>query len=701
MAGDAPIVVTGGAGLLGTAVVDALLARGHSVVGLDLRQPASGPRPGVEWVVGDVRDAARVERLVARCDGVVHLAAVVGIDEYLRDPLSVLDIGILGSRNVLTACARHRRPVLVASTSEVYGKNPGDLGESSDVVLGPPSVRRWSYASSKIAAEHYAFALASDGLVFAIARYFNVYGPLLDRPGGRRVISRFLGAIRDGEPLQLVEGGEAVRSFCYVEDAAAATVELLFALGDEPEVAGRAFNVGRREPVTIRRVAELMVELSGHRAGIHDTSARELFGDGFEEIPRRVPVVDALKQALGFEARVDLREGLSRTLSHWNLLAPATRTSAAAADPIPMVRPIFESHRAVSDTIDSVLASGRVTNRGPLVQRFESELESLLESHVAVVSSGSMALLLAAKVLELRGKVVLPAFTYIATLSAFVHQGLEPVFCDIDPETFTLCSRRLKALVASTPGISVIAPVNVYGVPPDLAEIANIAASIGAKLVYDAAHGFGTQVAGRRIPAEPALTCLSFHATKTLPAIEGGAVVSSDPASIAEVRRLSQHGLVPGDLRASTPGYNARMDELRAAVGLRALAELEANNARRRAHAERLREHMVRECGGRWRPQVVPAGVRSSFQNLAALAPISPGRTLDAIAEALRADGVEARRYFHPPLHELTAYRGSVELPDTDAVVAANLCLPLHDRMDDSSLSRLEHALRRVAQDPA
>ncbi len=687
-----PILVTGGAGLIGTAVCQALRARQLEVVCLDLDQPAAQ----VEWIKGDVRDAALIDQTVARCERVIHLAAIVGISEYLRDPVSVLDVGIMGTRNVLGACQRHGRPVLLASTSEIYGRAAGLLHEQSDAVLAAPSVGRYCYAASKMAAEHYAFALARAGLMVTITRYFNVYGPRLGPPGSRRVVSQFLAAIRERAPLSLVDGGAAVRSFCHVDDAARATVELALALGQDPRVAGRAFNVGRNEPVAIRELARLMIELSAHRGGVREVAGRDFFGTGFEEIPNRVPDVSALREAIGFEATIGLAEGLTRTLRECQLLAPGAEARTASPELIPMTRAIFEPGPRFHGVIGETLRSGRVTNGGPLALELERQLGQYLGAEAALVSSGSMALLLAVKALAVSGSAILPAFTYIATLSAVVHAGLEPIFCDIDRSTFTLCPRHLQSLLAQHPRVSLVVPVNVYGVPPDLDAVIGLAEAHGAQVLYDDAHGFGTEVRGERVPRLPVASCLSLHATKTLPAVEGGLVVSDDRALLGEIRRLSAHGLVAAELTASAPGYNARMDELRAAVGLESFASFAHSIGRRRDYAARLRDTLTRT--GAWTVQHVPDGVTSSFQNLAARAPLSGGRGLDQLIAALRQHGVEGRRYFFPALHQLDAYRGRFELPETDRLMAENLCLPLHARMDEPTLARVEQALLRVAQ---
>ena len=319
------VLVTGGAGFIGAALVRRLLARGARVVAFDVspfhRLADLEGSAGLELVAGDVRDREEVEGWVMVSERVVHLAAVVGVARYMSDPAHVLDVNLRGTMNVLRACHERDRPVLYASTSEVYGLNHERLRETSDRAYGSYLSPRWSYAISKSAGEQYAQALAVAGLRHTTTRFFNVYGPGLDRPGEGRVISRFLGLIRDRRPLTLIDGGDYTRAFCFIDEAVAATETLALAVGVDPDITGRAFNVGRDEPVTMRQLAQRMIALTRHTAGTVDIPGTELHGPTFEEIPHRVPDLTAIRDAIGFEAVIDLNEGLRRTLSSYGLLA--------------------------------------------------------------------------------------------------------------------------------------------------------------------------------------------------------------------------------------------------------------------------------------------------------------------------------------------------------------------------------------------
>ncbi len=676
------VLLTGASGLLGTSACRALLARGTAVIALDTR----AGRPDLtdaEFVLGDVRDASLVASLVARVDAVIHLAAVVGVDAYLARPDEVLDVNILGTRAVVHACEARGVPVVVASTSEVYGRAGGRLYEGSDAVHGPPSAARWSYATSKRAAEHYAFAAAARGLPCAVVRFFNVYGPTLDAPGHERVVTRFVRAVAAGEPLVVHGDGSDVRAFCFVDDAVAGLLALLEALAVKgAEVRGRAFNIGRDEPVTIDDLATRVIALAAHPAGVTRRTAAEHHGDGFDAIPHRVPDVTAIAAATGWRASTSLDEGLRRVLAAHGLLRGSP---PPAPEPfIPWVRPVIEPDAALLRSFERSLSTGVVSNEGPEVEAFEGELAAWLgATQVAAVGSGSAALTLGAMALGLRGRAIMPSFTFIATQGALARAGVGAVFCDIDPESWTLDPAAVAAALAAHRDICAVVAVNVYGVAPDLAGLARVCRAAGVPLLYDSAHGVGTRIDGARTPPEPDVIAHSLHATKVLPAVEGGVVVTRDPALDHEVRRLRRHGLAQEPL-ATTPGLNARMDELRAAVGRHVLRGLDAALARRRGYAERLRG----ATGSAFTLQRIPSHVETNHQNLGVRC-----HNLSVVLPVLDRFGVGTRRYFHPPLHLLRGAPTGWPLPVTERVAESVLCLPLHARMDEATLARIESAL--------
>ena len=695
-----PVLVTGGRGFVGRHLVERLAGLGRGVVALDIGprpEPTATDCPSVRHVTADVRDAAAMDEAVRGCSLVLHLAAVVGVDEYLARPEEVLEVGILGTRNVLEACVRHGRPVVLVSTSEIYGKNTDPLHESADAVIGPVDRPRWSYAISKLASEQWAAALARRGLRHLTVRYFNVYGHGLDAPGQGRVLAKMVGAVQRGEPLTLVDGGEAVRCFCHVDDAVEATLRLATELESGDRLLGRAFNVGRAEPVSMRALADLVVRLTGHRAGTRVVPGAQAFGAGFDEIPHRVPDVEALAEATGFRATIDLETGLRRTLAGYGLLAEGAASAAPPTQPVPWVRPFVEPDTALLARLRRSLVSGHLTNGGPLVREFEARVAGWLGVDDSVaVGSGTVALTLAALALGLEGRFILPSFTYAATASAFELLGLTPEFCEVDPETWTLCPEALARLLRGGRRYAAVVAVNAFGVPPDTAAIGALCREAGVPFVYDDAHGLGTSVGGVRVPPEPDVVTFSLHATKVLPAVEGGLVVARDPRLAAELRRLRTHGLAPDPLD-STPGPNAKLDELRAAVALHGLATLDATLARRRAYGARMRARASAHADT-LRIQRLAPGVESSFQNFAVVVDAARGEIPD-LAARLAESGVETRRYFFPALHRMRRFDGvRPDLPITDAIASRVLSLPLHARMTEPDLARVLAAIDALAE---
>jgi len=359
---------------------------------------------------------------------------------------------------------------------------------------------------------------------------------------------------------------------------------------------------------------------------------------------------------------------------------------------------VFETDATVINDIRNALSTGYVTNDGRYLREFEQRLASYLGvSDCVAVASGGAALTLVTTALGLRGaKAVVPSFTFIATLNAVVHGGMSPVFCDIDPDTWTLSPAHLERLLSENPEIRLVVAVNVFGVPPELPTIGRMLEGTNVLLMLDNAHGMGTEVAGIRCALEPAVQTYSFHATKMLPAIEGGAVVAIDSHLLAEIRRMRNHGIA-AEPTLSGLGYNAKMSELHAIVGLRSLQTLDAALARRRRYAERIRRVLGEDCSALFTPQTIPERVQSNFQNLGVRCQRADGRDIPSIQADLQRDGIETRRYFWPPLHQLVPYRNGCTLQVTDEVFRSMLCLPLHSRMEPRVLNRIEAALRRVA----
>ena len=310
------VLITGGAGFLGSHLADAFLARGDQVVALDtglqikVRHLMRHPR--FRLVADSVMNPDILDGLAAHADLVYHLAAVVGVEHYVGDPYKVLNININGTQNVLRAAFKHGRRVVFSSTSEVYGRNPAvPWREDADRVLGPTTIDRWCYSTSKATGEHFCLAYRRLGLPVTIVRYFNVYGPRLDRLDVGRVITIFMGQLLRGEPLTVIGDGAQTRCFTYVADAVEATV----AAGVLAAAEGQVINIGTAEETSMRRLAELMIEIGGGRSTLRFVPQERVYGDGYEDVPRRAPDVGVMERLLGLRATTSLVDGLRETIA--------------------------------------------------------------------------------------------------------------------------------------------------------------------------------------------------------------------------------------------------------------------------------------------------------------------------------------------------------------------------------------------------
>ncbi|WP_235880676.1 NAD-dependent epimerase/dehydratase family protein [Mycolicibacterium vanbaalenii] len=296
----------------------ALLNRGDSVTVFDFAKNTRDgsidfdSHPNFRFVQGDVTDLAALEAAVTPdTDKVFHLASVVGVNKYVEDPLRVVDVSVIGTRNVLELSQRHGARVVFTSTSEVYGKNPNTpWAEDDDRVLGSTRTARWSYSTSKAMAEHMVFAMHDAcGLPVTVVRFFNVYGP---RQNPIFVISKSIHRILNGQEPLLYDSGDQTRCFTYVDDAVAGT--LLAA--DSDAAIGEVFNIGSMTETTMRDAVDLAIKIANvdsvSSTAAFDTAER--YGARYEDIPRRVPDSTKAQRELGWSLQVDLEEGLRRTI---------------------------------------------------------------------------------------------------------------------------------------------------------------------------------------------------------------------------------------------------------------------------------------------------------------------------------------------------------------------------------------------------
>lgn len=313
-------LVTGAAGFIGSHLVDALLVKGARVLGLDnlstgrLENVAHQlAHPQFQFVRASLSDDIVLDRLTSESDVVVHLAAAVGVELIVERPAHTIETNVMGTEAVLQAALRYRTRVLIASTSEVYGKGSKiPFSEDDDVLLGPTSKNRWGYAASKMVDEFLGLAYHSEyGLPVVPFRLFNTTGP---RQTGRygMVVPRFVGQALRGDAITIFGDGSQRRCFCDVSDA----VRAIVGLAEHGDAPGRVFNVGGPEEVTIHDLAERVKALAGSHSEIVYIPYAEAYASGFEDMQRRVPNTNRINQLLGWRPERTLDEMIVRVRDH-------------------------------------------------------------------------------------------------------------------------------------------------------------------------------------------------------------------------------------------------------------------------------------------------------------------------------------------------------------------------------------------------
>jgi nucleoside-diphosphate-sugar epimerase len=237
---------------------------------------------------------------------------VVGVEHYVADPYETLNVNVNGTQNVLKAAYKYGKKVVFSSTSEVYGRNPKvPWSEDDDRVLGATTIDRWCYSTSKAVGEHFSFAYHKLGLPVTVVRFFNVYGPRLDKVDVGRLFTIFMGQLLRGADLTVIGDGQQTRCFTYVTDA----VEAVVAAGLKSEADGQAINIGVDVETTVLEFAKLMIDLFGPcKSKIKFVAQEEVYGNSYEDIPRRVPDNTKMKTLLGITPKITLREGVKMSM---------------------------------------------------------------------------------------------------------------------------------------------------------------------------------------------------------------------------------------------------------------------------------------------------------------------------------------------------------------------------------------------------
>jgi UDP-glucose 4-epimerase len=306
-------LITGGAGFIGSHLADKLIERGDHVIALDNLSTGRYAniehllgRPDFEFVLGSILNADLVDDLAARSDVIFHLAAAVGVELIVEKPLESIQTNVRGSETVMEKAHKYGTKVLVASTSEIYGKNTSDkLHEEDDRILGSPLKSRWSYSEAKALDEILAYTYwRQKGLETVIVRLFNTVGPRQTGHYGM-VIPRFVNQAVRGEAITVYGDGAQTRCFCYVGDV----VDAMMALIEHPDAYGRVFNIGGSEEISIKELADRVIALSGSHSQVRYLPYDVAYEEGFEDMQRRVPDTTRAEQLIGFRQTVDL-EGI-------------------------------------------------------------------------------------------------------------------------------------------------------------------------------------------------------------------------------------------------------------------------------------------------------------------------------------------------------------------------------------------------------
>jgi UDP-glucose 4-epimerase len=315
------VLITGGAGFVGSHLAEALLERGDEVCVLDNLSTGSidniehlKRRRGFSYTIDNVQNEPMLAELIDRADVVVHLAAAVGVKLIVEQPVYTIETNVHGTEVVLKLANRKKKLVMIASTSEVYGKSTTvPFSEDADLVLGPTSKHRWAYACSKLIDEFLALAYWKERkLPVIIVRLFNTVGPRQTGQYGM-VIPSFVRQALAGHPITVFGDGTQSRSFTYVGDV----VRALIALINEPKAVGQVFNIGNGREISIEALAEKIRTMTGSTSEIVRVPYDQAYESGFEDMPRRVPDISKIRALVGYEPSVELDETLARVIEHF------------------------------------------------------------------------------------------------------------------------------------------------------------------------------------------------------------------------------------------------------------------------------------------------------------------------------------------------------------------------------------------------
>jgi len=312
------VFITGGAGFIGSHLCDALVAEGKEVTILD--NLSTGSKKNIDHLEGeikvfqgDIRDQKLVESLVAESDLVLHMAAALGVDNILENPIESISTNFYGSEVVLNTAAKYDKRIIIASTSEIYGMNPKQpLSETDDRIIGSPQKLRWSYSDAKALEEAAAYFLyLTKKLKVTTIRFFNTVGPRQTGKYGM-VIPRFVSAANVNKPLNVFGDGSQSRVFCHVDDA----IKAVLLLAGTNKSIGEVFNIGGKGEITILDLAKMIIKQTNSKSEITFTDYKDAYAIGFEDMARRVPDISKLKLFTGWEPEIDLKTIITDVANH-------------------------------------------------------------------------------------------------------------------------------------------------------------------------------------------------------------------------------------------------------------------------------------------------------------------------------------------------------------------------------------------------
>lgn len=366
--------------------------------------------------------------------------------------------------------------------------------------------------------------------------------------------------------------------------------------------------------------------------------------------------------------------------------------------PIPVTRPHLPPLAELQPYLEQIWESGWLTNNGPLHRQLEAELVAHLGvEHVVLSANGTLALVAALQALGVTGEVITTPFSFVATAHAIRWAGADPVFADIDPVTLNLDPERIEAAIG--PRTTAIMPVHVYGRPCAVERIEAIARAHGLKVIYDAAHCFGVTYRGRSLLRWGDLSVLSFHATKVFNTFEGGAIVCPDAETAERIRRWQNFGIMD-EATVETPGLNAKLSEVHAAMGLVQLAHVDLVIARRRTIDAHYREALAGVPGIEVPSPLPESTINGGYFPIL----VGPGYPLsrDGLYERLKENGIHGRRYFYPlittfPVYQALSSATLEKLPVAYEVAEQVLCLPIYP---DLAATSVEGAIELVHRHP-